>query len=474
MNKPYSLKKIFALTLAFTLTMGVVSGSSINYEVATAEESSFLSTGEESSENSDDTENTEEPPADETQEEEPSTGFDVTAYAEQLRIIAEKQKELEESISETEDKIKDEEKQQKILQQKIDNLNEEIKVLNSYLTALEIQISSNKRQIEKKQLEIENGIESFKKRLRAMYIAGSDSYTTMILESNSFYDVLMRLELIKRVANHDNDMIDDLLKLKAEYENTEKQLEEQKTEYDKQCAQYEAEKAKLDELYNSSEETKKALEKKQKLLEEQSKAFDQERSSYEADLSGILKSWNSSTSRDQEIQATMLLADSRLEELHNAINQRIADGEEIPEDECTYEFAWPVPGYYNVSSGVGPRWGSYHTGLDITGPHGTDICASESGTVLRTNMTCTHDYGKSESCGCGNGYGNYVIIDHGNDFITLYGHLTEVDVNPGDTVKKGDVIGKMGTTGFSTGDHLHLEIRYQGYVLNPAFYVDVV
>ena len=128
---------------------------------------------------------------------------------------------------------------------------------------------------------------------------------------------------------------------------------------------------------------------------------------------------------------------------------------------------------YSVSSGVGARWGSYHTGLDIPAAHGTPIHASCSGKVIKINTTCTHDYGKEESCGCGGGYGNYVIIDHGNEFITLYGHLSEVDVEIGDEVKKGNVIGKMGSTGFSTGDHLHIEIRYQGYILNPAFYLDV-
>lgn len=463
MNKPYSLKKIFALALAFVLISGGATGSGFNYEIADAAEESSVTAADGSDSSGDD-----------SSPEEPSTGFDVSSYAEQLREIAKKQQELDSSISDTQDKIDSQEKQQKILQKKIDTLNEEINILNSYLTTLEIQISSNQRQIEKKQNEIENGIEGFKKRLRAMYIAGSDSYTTMILESDSFYDVLMRLELIKRVANHDNTMIDKLVQMKNEYEKTEKDLESQKAEYFKQSEQYISEKAKLDQLYNSNEKTKKALERKQKALEEQSKAIDDERSSYEADLSGILKSWDGTTSRDQEIQASMVLADAKLEELKNGINQRIKDGEKIDDDECVYEFAWPVPGNYNVSSGVGPRWGSYHTGLDITGDHGTDIHASESGTVLRTNMTCTHDYGKTSSCGCGGGYGNFVIIDHGNDFITLYGHLTEVDVNPGDQIKKGDVIGKMGTTGFSTGDHLHFEIRYQGYVLNPAFYVDVV
>ena len=102
---------------------------------------------------------------------------------------------------------------------------------------------------------------------------------------------------------------------------------------------------------------------------------------------------------------------------------------------------------------------SYHKGADICAAYGTPIIASDSGKVV--------------TAGWHYSYGNYVIIDHGNEFITLYGHLTEVDVEIGDEVKKGDVIGKMGSTGFSTGDHLHIEIRYQGYILNPAFYLDV-
>ena len=134
-------------------------------------------------------------------------------------------------------------------------------------------------------------------------------------------------------------------------------------------------------------------------------------------------------------------------------------------------FKWPAPGVYYISYGVGARWGRYHQGIDISGDKYDDIVASESGTVIRTNTSCPHDYGKTESCGCGGGYGNYIIIDHGNGFLTLYGHLTEVDVEPGDKVKQGDHIGYMGSTGFSTGDHLHFEIRYDGMYLNPAAFV---
>lgn len=92
------------------------------------------------------------------------------------------------------------------------------------MTALELQISTNERNIDKKQQEIDSGINDFKQRLRAMYIAGSDSYTTMLLESDSFYDILMRLELIKRVAHHDDTMIDGLVKLKSEYEDLQRAL----------------------------------------------------------------------------------------------------------------------------------------------------------------------------------------------------------------------------------------------------------
>lgn len=467
MSKRFSFKRILACTAAVAIASGTV-GSGFRYTSAEADQDSSESYYYEGSDSTagDDTNSGE-------SSEDAAPSYDITQYAERLREIAQKQQELDDQMSQAESDIKDEEKTQKILKKKIDAINEEIDALNEYMTALEIEISTNKRELENTQLEINDGVEGLKKRLRAMYIAGSDSYTTMILESDSFYDVLMRMELIKRVAKHDDSIIDNLYKLKAQYESKEKELAAKQAEYDTQYEQYQTEKATLDELYQSSEETKKLLEEKQKKLQEENDAFDSEKSQYQEDLSGILKTSSGTTSRDDEVRATMALADVKLEELHTEIREKQKNGEKLEDNEPTYTFAWPVPGCYNITSGVGARWGSYHTGLDISGAHGTEIHASETGTVIRASQTCTHDYGKTSSCGCGGGYGNYVIIDHGNDFITLYGHLTEVDVEVGDEIKQGDVIGKMGSTGFSTGDHLHFEIRYQGYILNPAYYVDV-
>ena len=84
---------------------------------------------------------------------------------------------------------------------------------------------------------------------------------------------------------------------------------------------------------------------------------------------------------------------------------------------------------------------------------------------------CPHDYGKNYSCGCGGGYGNYCIIDHGGGWWTLYGHSEGITAYVGQKVKQGDVLGTVGSTGHSTGPHLHFEIRLNGTALNPSNYV---
>jgi murein DD-endopeptidase MepM/ murein hydrolase activator NlpD len=120
------------------------------------------------------------------------------------------------------------------------------------------------------------------------------------------------------------------------------------------------------------------------------------------------------------------------------------------EDPNTDQFIWPTPTLTTVTSEVGQRWGAYHAGVDISGSSalGSDIVASEGGTVVFANQ-------KIDS----SGYGLYVIIDHGNGYMSLYGHCSKVLVKVGDTVKQGDVIAKVGSTGDSTGPHLHWEIR---------------
>ena len=102
---------------------------------------------------------------------------------------------------------------------------------------------------------------------------------------------------------------------------------------------------------------------------------------------------------------------------------------------------------------------------------GTPVVAAADGTVVATNSSCTHNWGKSYSCGCGGGYGNYVIIQHDGTYSTLYGHMASVSVSVGQSVSAGQTIGYVGSTGFSTGFHLHFEVRVNGTKVDPMKYL---
>ena len=135
-------------------------------------------------------------------------------------------------------------------------------------------------------------------------------------------------------------------------------------------------------------------------------------------------------------------------------------------------FTWPCPGYYTISSTFGNRWGTTHGAIDIAGGNaGAAIVAAKGGTVVRVVTGCSHNYPKSGSCGCGGGYGNYVIIQHDGTYSTLYGHMASVSVSVGQTVSAGQTIGYVGSTGFSTGFHLHFEVRVNGTKVDPMQYL---
>ena len=116
---------------------------------------------------------------------------------------------------------------------------------------------------------------------------------------------------------------------------------------------------------------------------------------------------------------------------------------------------WPVHGA--ITSGFGPRWGRMHEGLDIAGAGGTPIGAAAGGTVI--------------SAGWSGGYGNLVVVDHGNGLSTAYGHMSSIAVASGQSVAQGTVLGGMGTTGSSTGVHLHFEVRVNGSPTDPLGYL---
>ena len=468
-----------------------------------------------------------------------------------VKELEDKQAELDEKIAATENDIAAEEENQAAIEEQILTVEETLRALESSIETLSAKISSVSEDIEKKEKDIEvkreeivQGVKDFQKRIRAMYVAGSESYTDILVGASDFYDMLMKLELVKRVADHDNGIIDDLIAKKEQFEADEIKLKQQKQELEadkddlvKQQEKHETQKDKLDDLYLKSaamlkqleadkeeflanqdayiaeqeafeeglqklfeeqetikkqkeeqEEKKKAEEEARRKAEEEARRKAEEEARKKAEAEAKAKAEREAALLQQQ-QAQQNNAPTTPSVSSNA-NTNTSSGSSSGSSSSSstssgstsnsaygYKdksmFTWPCPGFYYISYGVGWRWGAYHKGIDIYSPgiRGAKICAAADGTVIQVVNGCPHDYGKNYSCGCGGGYGNYCIIDHGGGWWTLYGHSEGITAYVGQKVKQGDVLGTVGSTGHSTGPHLHFEVRLNGTALNPSNYV---
>ena len=444
----------------------------------------------------------------------------ISSAQDKLDELESRQAELDEQINATKDDISKEQENQDAINEQIETVEEtiitledSIAELNAKIDDLSEQIDISEIKIRNKKDEIDEGIDEFKHRLRALYIAGNGSYSDILIGAEDFYDMLMKLELVKRVADHDNSMIDNLSEMKAQYEADQKKLEEDKAELEEnketlneQVEYHSAQKAKLDELYAQSQAVIDQLEIDRQVYENNKAQIDKEHEEFEAQIQALLEEQEAIKKKEEEErkkaeeeerkrqeaarlaaqqaqQAQQQSSSSSSNSNGNSQSSSASTGttntNQSSTDNSSYGykdksmFTWPVPGFYYISYGVGWRWGAYHQGIDIwsQGIRGAKICAAAAGTVILVSNTCTHDYGKNYSCGCGGGYGNYCIIDHGGGYWTLYGHSQYMSVTQGQHVEQGDVLGIVGSTGHSTGDHLHFEVRINGVAQNPQNYV---
>ncbi len=166
-------------------------------------------------------------------------------YQRQIADLESQERELDEQIAKNAENLADEQAKQEALSKKISTIENKISTFEKYSKELEkdlaetdAKIRETQANMEQKEKEIKSGIADFKSRLRAMYVSGAESYTQVLLESEDFYDILMRFELVKRVAKHDNDTIDKLLELKKQYENVQKKYQEQKKQMEETAQKY--------------------------------------------------------------------------------------------------------------------------------------------------------------------------------------------------------------------------------------------
>ncbi len=376
----------------------------------------------------------------------------IEEIQEQRKANADKIAELENQISTLEgDKSAEEaqkaalEEQVSLIQDNINLLNAELDAISADITATETNITALDADIVAQQDEIDSNVEKFKERLCSMYMTGGDTSASIILGSTSFYDMMSRIQMINSIAEHDDQLINEILADIDALEQSKSDLETEKLnltmKLDEQQKRKDEKQAEIESLGEKMQNTQYEIDRiamEQESLEQNKADIEAQNAELDAELAEI----------EAERQRQAAEAQRIWEEQQKALQQQQQQQQQpntgggsitIP-DEPAYTiptpaasgFTWPCPGFSN---------------------------------------SCTHNYAKSSSCGCGGGYGNYVVIAHDGTYSTLYGHLTAAYVSVGETVKQGQVIGAIGSTGFSTGAHLHFEIQVNGVPQDPLAYV---
>ncbi|MDE7301993.1 MAG: peptidoglycan DD-metalloendopeptidase family protein [Oscillospiraceae bacterium] len=379
-----------------------------------------------------------------------------------------KAEEEAEYLKEYDKKMELQEKQVAIVEEQIDLLNEEIAGLEDDIAA--------------KEEELDAGIEQFRQRLRALYMAGNDSLASVIAGSTDFYDMLARMEFVERVSKHDNDLIESLNTQVAELEADKVVRGEKLEALETKKSQEEQYYAELRETYNNHAETKQMQENMIADYRNRANEIDAEQQKVEEELQAEIRRLQEEAERKrkEEEERKRQEEERRRQEEEQKRLEAEANGQEYVPQEVTTDtsgtftsysetgFIWPVPTIRNMTDGYGNRWiveeqkNNFHKGIDITKPGcaGTPTVAAAGGTVIQAGDK-------------GNGYGNCVIIDHGNGVATLYAHHQSLAVSVGQTVKQGDTLGYIGHTGYAYGDHCHFEVRVDGQHTNPLNYVNI-
>lgn len=313
------------------------------------------------------------------------------------------------------------------------------------LAELDIKIAEKEQEIVQIEQQLkearENEVdqyEAMEQRIRFMYERGNSAYISLILEAENFSEMLNKAEYIEEISNYDREMLKEYQETKEAIAFLKEQLE--KEEEMLQSAQEEAAK--------KEGEMSDLIDQKEKQIE-----------NYETDI-------NNKEKAIKEYEAEIAAQNATIAALEAQIAQterELADvsGNDVGETPFYGggAFCWPAPSYTRISDDYGnrihPTLGvqQFHNGVDMAAPNGSPILAAESGTVVAATYNAT--------------MGNYIMINHGNGLYTIYMHASALYVSAGQKVTRGQKIAAVGSTGRSTGPHLHFSVRQNGSYVNP-------
>ncbi|GMQ63105.1 murein hydrolase activator EnvC family protein [Vallitalea maricola] len=354
----------------------------------------------------------------------PTTIF-ASSYKQQLDDLEQQQKNSQSSIKENEQIIKelDADIQELVgrivqLDKQIDEFDIKIKDLEQQLSDKEKEIEVTKQDLAKAKEKEEKYFKQTSERMKVMYEQGDSAYLEVVLESKNLSDLLNRVEYINALLKYDTNMIKELEDIRDDIAATETKLEEDKEKIVELKAECDLQKSALEDVQATKEKEMAVLEKDKKINQ--------------AEIDAKKKEMEEIAKAIDNIKSKLVYAGGKM--------------------------SWPTKSR-RITCPFGTRKHPIthviknHTGIDIGIPSGTSVKAASNGTVAFAGYSSI--------------WGNYILVDHGSGYVTIYAHNSKLLVKKGQKVKIGQTIAKSGNTGWSTGPHLHFGIRKNGEWINP-------
>ncbi|GEA14735.1 MAG: hypothetical protein PWR22_2394 [Moorella sp. (in: firmicutes)] len=358
----------------------------------------------------------------------------LPAYGATLDELKKQQQQIQQNIEEKQKLLEQKNDEGEALLRQLQQLEQEIKEKEAQIARLDRELAAAQEKVRKVTAELqqaeaaqEKRMDILRRRLKDIYQVGQVNYLEVLLHSTSLEDFLVRMELLSKIAQGDIKLVQEI---KAEKEKIAARK-----------AELEAERDKIAQLRRQADGERVQLASRQESRRQLLAQVEAEKKRVAAALD------------EMEALARQIAAKIRAEQ---------AKSKRQLSPEGTKGMLWPLPGYTAISSPFGWRihpllkTRRFHDGVDLPAPAGTEIIAPLDGQVISTGYL--------------GGYGNHIVIDHGGGLSTMYAHLSAILVRDGQEVKKGQVIGRVGSTGWSTGPHLHFMVLLQGEPTNPMNY----
>ncbi len=340
-----------------------------------------------------------------------------------------------------------------VLNQEIADCELEVGKLEQLVIAIDADIETVQAQLEEANENAKVQYEAFKERLRAMHENGIMTYLDILFAAGSLADLMERYEIITELAEYDRHMLNKLEAIATTIEESKQRLEQYREDKEKAIMRQRARIM----VAESKIEKRDGNIVKLHDVESQLANLYEETEAEEQKIQNEIRVLTSQIEEEKRIKAEQERRARQQQYSGSSTSSSISTIKEYKSD----KYLWPIPGYYQITSSFGMRFhpvlkrNSQHTGIDVTAGYGVSVVAAADGKVIKATYS--------------GAYGNYIVIQH-EDTATLYAHSSKLLVSEGDEVTAGQTIMQVGSTGYSTGPHLHFEILVNGDAVNPLIY----